>query len=88
MSISVVHYLEISMNVLKIPHGKGIGEQLYNKAIEVAHHRSAKYVWLGVQEENPRAISFYEQNGFVAFDRHHFKLGSDVQTDIRMRLNF
>ena len=43
------------------------------------------YVWLGVWEENPRAIRFYEKNGFVAFDKHIFRLGDDEQTDIMMK---
>jgi diamine N-acetyltransferase len=72
--------------VLKDFHGKNVGQLLYNKAIEVAKLKKVDYVWLGVWEENPRAISFYKKNGFVEFDRHIFKLGDDEQTDIMMRL--
>jgi hypothetical protein len=36
-------------------------------------------------KENPRAIRFYEKNGFVAFKTHLFILGDDEQTDIIMR---
>ena len=68
-------------------HGKSVGQLLYNKAIEVAKHKNADYVWLGVWEENPRAISFYKKNGFVEFDKHIFKLGDDEQIDIMMKLN-
>ena len=32
------------------------------KAIEIAKQKNAHYVWLGVWEENPRAISFYKKN--------------------------
>jgi len=70
----------------KAYHGKGIGQVLYDKAIEVAKAKKADYVWLGVWEENPRAIRFYEKNGFVSFDKHIFTLGDDEQTDIMMRL--
>ena len=72
--------------VLKEFHGKKVGQLLYEKAIELAKSEDAEYVWLGVWEENPRAIRFYEKNGFVAFDKHIFKLGEDEQTDIMMRL--
>ena len=72
--------------VLKEFHGKKAGQLLYDKAIELAKSRRAEYVWLGVWEENPRAIRFYEKNGFVAFDKHIFKLGEDEQTDIKMKL--
>ena len=72
--------------VLKEFHGKKAGQLLYDKALELAKSRRAGYVWLGVWEENPRAIRFYEKNGFVAFDKHIFKLGEDEQTDIMMKL--
>ena len=59
---------------------------LYEKAIQTAMLASAEYVWLGVWEENPRAISFYKKNGFIEFDKHIFKLGDDEQTDLMMKL--
>jgi ribosomal protein S18 acetylase RimI-like enzyme len=67
-------------------HGKSVGQLLYDKAIEIAKQKNSDYVWLGVWEENPRAISFYKKNGFVEFDKHIFKLGDDEQTDIMMKL--
>lgn len=72
--------------VLKEFHGKKIGQNLYNKAIELAKEKNTEYVWLGVWEQNSRAIRFYEKNGFVAFDKHIFQLGKDKQTDIMMKL--
>ncbi len=73
--------------VLKEFHGQKVGQLLYVKAIEIAKQAKAKYVWLGVWEKNPRAISFYKRNGFVEFDKHIFKLGDDEQTDLMMRLD-
>jgi ribosomal protein S18 acetylase RimI-like enzyme len=72
--------------VLQEYHGKKIGQLLFEKAMELAHEKNADYVWLGVWEENPRAINFYKKNGFVEFDKHIFKLGDDEQTDIMMKL--
>jgi len=72
--------------VLKEFHGKKIGQLLYEKATQIAGKKNADYVWLGVWEENPRAINFYKKNGFVEFDRHVFRLGDDEQTDIMMKL--
>jgi len=43
------------------------------------------YIWLGVREENPRAIRFYQKNSFVEFDKHIFTLSDDEQTDIMMK---
>lgn len=72
--------------VTKEFHGKKVGQLLYNKAIEVAKEKKVDYVWLGVWEENHRAIQFYTKNGFVEFDKHVFVLGNDAQTDIMMKL--
>ena len=81
------NYLEIErIYVLKEYHGKKVGQLLYEKAIKIAKSKNAEYVWLGVWEKNPRAIKFYEKNGFLAFDKHIFKLGNDKQTDIMMKL--
>jgi diamine N-acetyltransferase len=65
--------------------GLKIGKALFEKAVSVAKERKASYIWLGVWEENHKAITFYEQNGFVAFDKHVFVLGNDPQTDIMMK---
>lgn len=72
--------------VLNAFHGKKVGQILYEKALEVAQETNSDYVWLGVWEENPRAIAFYKKNGFVEFDKHIFRLGDDEQTDIMMKL--
>ena len=72
--------------VLKAFHGKKVGQILYDKAIEIAKKKNSDFIWLGVWEENPRAINFYKKNGFIEFDKHIFKLGDDEQTDIMMKL--
>ena len=72
--------------VLKDFYGKQVGQLLFNKAIEISLQKKANYIWLGVWEENPRAINFYKKNGFEAFDKHIFKLGDNEQTDIMMKL--
>lgn len=72
--------------VLKEFHGKKAGQLLYEKAMQIAEQKNTDYVWLGVWEENPRAIAFYKKNGFAEFDKHIFKLGNDEQTDIMMKL--
>lgn len=72
--------------VLKEFHGKKVGQILYDRTLKIARELDVNYVWLGVWEENPRAIRFYEKNGFVKFDKHIFRLGDDEQTDIMMKL--
>lgn len=72
--------------VLKEFYGKKVGQLLYDRAIQIARQKNADYIWLGVWEENLRAIRFYKKNGFVEFDKHIFRLGNDEQTDIMMKL--
>lgn len=73
--------------VLKAFQGKNIGQLLYKKALQIAREKKADYIWLGVWEQNQRAINFYTKNGFVPFGTHVFKLGDAEQTDIMMKLD-
>ena len=72
--------------VLKDYHGKKVGQLLFDKAIAIAKEQQVAYVWLGVWEENKRALQFYTKNRFVEFDQHVFVLGNEAQTDIMMKL--
>ena len=72
--------------VLKEYHGKKVGQLLYEFAVKIAIEKNANYIWLGVWEQNQRAINFYRKYGFVEFDKHTFKLGDDEQIDIMMKL--
>lgn len=72
--------------VLKEFFSLKIGQILFEKSVEIAKEKSMKFIWLGVWEENKRAIRFYEKNGFEIFGKHDFVLGTDVQTDLLMKL--
>jgi diamine N-acetyltransferase len=69
----------------RLVKGSGIGKTFISKAEELAHASRAKYLWLGVWEDNEPAIRFYEKNGFVKFSKHIFKLGDDEQTDLLLK---
>ncbi|MGX5684362.1 GNAT family N-acetyltransferase [Chryseobacterium cucumeris] len=71
--------------VKKSHHGKKVGQLLYNQALETAEQLKKSYLWLGVWEENLRALQFYRKNGFVEFDKHIFRLGEEEQTDLMMK---
>ena len=68
-------------------HGKNIGKQLLDKAIEIAKEHHYQYIWLAVWELNLKAIAFYKKHNFVEFDKHIFKLGDDEQIDLMMKMN-
>lgn len=71
--------------VKKSHHGKKVGQLLYDQALETAQSLKKTYLWLGVWEENLRALNFYRKNGFVEFDKHIFRLGDEEQTDLMMK---
>ncbi|MCE4956550.1 GNAT family N-acetyltransferase [Macrococcoides caseolyticum] len=60
---------------------QGIGQLLYNKAIERAHYHHTSKMWLGVWEHNYNAIAFYSKMGFKHIDSHVFQMGDEAQTD-------
>jgi ribosomal protein S18 acetylase RimI-like enzyme len=73
--------------VLEKYHGKQVGQRLLDKAITVAKHKKAVFIWLGVWENNKKAQNFYNRNGFTAFDTHVFTLGNETQTDLLYKLD-
>jgi ribosomal protein S18 acetylase RimI-like enzyme len=71
--------------VLQNFHGKNIGQLLLDEVKKIAQITNVDSVWLGVWEENHRALRFYTKNGFIVFDKHVFIMGNDEQTDLLMR---
>lgn len=79
--------LEIErLYVLQPYQSKKVGAALMQHAIDTARGEGARVLWLGVWEHNPKAIAFYERWGFETFGSHGFQLGSDLQTDLLMKL--
>ena len=73
--------------VLRDHQNKGIGSHLLQKIIKIVQQYGKKYLWLGVWEENKKAIKFYQQHGFEKIGTHPYFIGSDKQTDWLMRFN-
>jgi ribosomal protein S18 acetylase RimI-like enzyme len=65
--------------------GQGLGSVLLDKAEAEAIAAGKTYLWLGVWEQNERALVFYKKNGFYVIGTHDFVMGDDVQTDFVMR---
>lgn len=65
-------------------HGKGVAQHLMGACMEDMTAHGSDVVWLGVWEQNPRAIAFYRKFGFVEVGDHVFPVGSDSQRDIVM----
>lgn len=82
------HALEIErIYVDRDLQGRGLGKRLLQRAIQVARSKNKGKIWLGVWEHNPKAIQFYESQGFVRRGTHLFMLGGEAQTDWVMELS-
>lgn len=73
--------------ILKQFQGRGLGNYLLKKTIELAREKNKKYLWLGVWEKNKEAIKFYEKNGFKKFAEHDFYMGNERQNDYLYRVD-
>lgn len=62
-------------------HGRGVAQQLMREVCDTVAHAGADVLWLGVWEENPRAIAFYKKLGFKMTGRQTFYMGDDPQRD-------
>ncbi|UII19439.1 GNAT family N-acetyltransferase [Fulvivirga ligni] len=67
-------------------HGQGAGQVLLNEAIRIARQNHAEFLWLGVWDQNPRAIHFYQKNGFDKLGQMHFYMGDKKYTDTIMMI--
>lgn len=65
--------------------GKGVGKALMQRCLDIALEKNKEYVWLGVFEQNLRALAFYKKWGFEKFGEHIFIVGLDPQKDWWMK---
>ncbi|KAI4738778.1 hypothetical protein E4T50_10761 [Aureobasidium sp. EXF-12298] len=62
-------------------HGGGVGKLLANCTEGMAREQGFEHLWLGVWEENVKAMAVYEKLGFRRVGCHDFRTGQVVQTD-------
>ena len=68
-------------------HGKGVAHDLMQACLDIIRDRKGHIAWLGVWENNSRAISFYKKYHFQEVGDQVFLLGHDAQRDIIMELH-
>lgn len=68
-------------------HGAGVAGHLMRHCIDFAKTQNINLLWLGVWENNRRALRFYEKWNFKRIGQHPFKMGDEVQTDYWMCLS-
>ncbi len=62
-------------------HGKGFATLMISEIIQLSKAENSAFIWLGVWENNLKAIKFYQKSGFSKFGEHIFIIGDDPQTD-------
>lgn len=62
-------------------HGKGVGRLLADRLEDMAREQGFEYMWLGVWEENHKAMKVYAKLGYERVGDHDFVIGGVVQTD-------
>lgn len=72
--------------VLKKFHGTGVGNALMDFAVKTGKNLGKRFLWLGVHEENHRALRFYEKYGMKVFGDHVFMMGKQPQRDLLLRM--
>lgn len=62
-------------------HGTGLASRLMRAVHRAAEELHGRHIWLGVWEQNPRAIAFYKKESFVDVGTTYFMVGPDKQSD-------
>lgn len=62
-------------------HGRHVAAALMGATLDAARERGLRGVWLGVNQENARAIRFYEKHGFMRVGTKHFQVGDRDEDD-------
>jgi ribosomal protein S18 acetylase RimI-like enzyme len=65
--------------------GRGVGAALMSACLQRAADLGCDTIWLGVWQQNPRAIAFYKKWGFAVVGTQTFQLGRDLQSDYLMQ---
>ena len=81
-AVSARPTVEISkIYVRQSAHGSGTAQQLMDVAVEEAKVQGAQSVWLGVNQYNARANSFYERCGFHLVGERSFQVCDSLEED-------
>jgi len=73
--------------VLKEYLDKKVGKKLILKAINYSKQNNFETLFLGVWQENHRAVNFYKKFGFETFTIRTFQLGSTICDDFLMKIS-
>lgn len=73
--------------VLRAAQGGGRGAALMAEAVAMARTWGADTLWLGVWENNHKALAFYARSGFREVGEHIFRIGDQVDRDLLLAMD-
>jgi ribosomal protein S18 acetylase RimI-like enzyme len=73
--------------LLRSDQGGGRGAALMRLAQEEARAWGGDVLWLGVWENNAKALAFYARSGFREVGDHVFRIGQQVDRDLILALD-
>lgn len=62
-------------------HGNGVATTLMEASLDTAADAGAASLWLGVNQQNARAIRFYRKSGFTQVGTKTFLVGDELHDD-------
>jgi tRNA (guanine37-N1)-methyltransferase len=62
-------------------HSQGVSRALMQASVDAATELGGASVWLGVNQQNERAIRFYEKSGFTRVGTKTFLVGDELHDD-------
>jgi ribosomal protein S18 acetylase RimI-like enzyme len=68
--------------VLRSAQAAGLGAALMQTALDHARSWGADVLWLGVWENNAKALAFYARHGFREAGDHVFRIGQQIDRDL------
>lgn len=74
--------------VRKAFHGKGIAQQLMAHVKQYCTENNYQNIFLGVWQQNHKALKFYNKEGFKTFDTRTFQLGDRLCDDYMLKFSF
>lgn len=74
-NVSQNRFYVSSLYVLPKFQGYGVGTKLMDKAEEIAKSKNYDHIWLGVMNENKKALNWYQKQGFNFIEEEPFQMG-------------
>jgi len=71
--------------VLKKFQDQKVGKALMDESLSISKQDKYEVIWLGVNQENTKAIDFYKKYGFEVFGTKQFILGTAIDEDFLMK---